>query len=116
MTNSEKGALPTDPSNYKWRKRPVVIDAVQITAADYNGSSWDGSPFKLDFGCPEWLGMALQDGTLNVHPSDTDYAMWAIKTLEGTMVAGPGDWLIRGVKGELYFCKPDIFEATYESA
>jgi hypothetical protein len=37
-----------------------------------------------------------------------------IKTLEGTMVANPGDWIIRGVKGELYPCKPDIFEATYE--
>lgn len=39
-----------------------------------------------------------------------------IKTLEGTMHASPGDWIIRGVKGELYPCKPDIFEATYEPA
>lgn len=39
-----------------------------------------------------------------------------IETLEGTMRAEPGDWIIRGVKGEFYPCKPDIFEATYETA
>ena len=39
-----------------------------------------------------------------------------IHTLEGTMTAGVGDWIIRGVKGELYPCKPDIFDATYEKA
>jgi hypothetical protein len=37
-----------------------------------------------------------------------------IPTLEGVVVASPGDWIIRGVKGEFYPCKPDIFEATYE--
>lgn len=37
-----------------------------------------------------------------------------IETLEGTMTANPGDWIITGVKGEQYPCKPDIFEATYE--
>ena len=37
-----------------------------------------------------------------------------IQTLEGVMKASPGDWIIRGVKGELYPCKPDVFEATYE--
>jgi hypothetical protein len=40
----------------------------------------------------------------------------AIETLEGTMLAMPGDWIITGVKGERYPCKPDIFEATYEPA
>ena len=39
-----------------------------------------------------------------------------ITTLEGVMRADNGDWIIRGVKGELYPCKPDIFEATYEPA
>ena len=38
----------------------------------------------------------------------------AISTLEGIMLANPGDWIITGVKGELYPCKPDIFAATYE--
>ena len=101
----------------RWRKRPVVIEAVRVTAADYNGRTWDGSPFALPGGeLPKWLGTALQDGTLNVHPSDTKYAMWAIRTPEGTMIAGPGDWIICGVQGELYPCKPDTFEASYEPA
>lgn len=39
----------------------------------------------------------------------------AIETLEGTMYASPGDWIITGIKGERYPCKPDIFEATYEA-
>jgi hypothetical protein len=39
-----------------------------------------------------------------------------IDTLEGRMTFGPGDWIIKGVKGELYPCKPDIFDATYEEA
>lgn len=101
----------------RWRKKPVVIEAVQVTAADYNGHTWDGEPFLLNgTTVPEWLGMALQDGTLKVKPSDRDYALWAIETREGVMVAEPGDWIIRGIKGELYPCKPDIFEATYEPA
>jgi len=56
----------------KYRKKPVVIDAVQTQE-------------RVE-----------------------------IVTLEGTMVANPGDWIITGVKGERYPCKPDIFEATYE--
>ena len=39
---------------------------------------------------------------------------WCIKTLEGEMVISPNDWIIKGVKGELYPCKPDVFEQTYE--
>jgi hypothetical protein len=37
-----------------------------------------------------------------------------LQTLEGTMAANPGDWIIRGIKNEFYSCRPDIFEATYE--
>ena len=37
-----------------------------------------------------------------------------IPTLEGTMIASPGDWIIKGVKGEFYPCKPDVFDITYE--
>jgi hypothetical protein len=53
-------------------------------------------------GCNDWA--AEQNGTVT------------ITTLEGVMRADPGDWIIRGVKGEFYPCKPDIFEATYEPA
>jgi hypothetical protein len=101
----------------KFRKKPVVIEAVQIKAPDFNGSSFDGYPFSDD---PDWLKQALADGTISIYPDDRDYALWQIKTLEdgpngaAKHIAEPGDWIIRGIKAELYFCKPDIFAATYE--
>lgn len=50
---------------------------------------------------------------IEAYQTDTEVV---IQTLEGTMRANPGDWIITGVKGEKYPCKPDIFEATYERA
>lgn len=97
----------------RYRKKPVIIEAVQVAAAVYNGKTWNGSPFKCDV-LPQWLQEAFTNGTIAVHPSDRDYALLAVKAREGTMLAEPGDWIIRGVKGELYPCKADIFEATYE--
>jgi hypothetical protein len=97
----------------RYRKKPVVIEAVQVAAADYSGNAWNGSLFKCDV-LPQWLEDAFTNGTIAVHPSDQDCALLAIKALEGTMIAQPGDWIIRGVAGELYPCKPNIFEATYE--
>jgi hypothetical protein len=96
----------------RYRKKPVVIEAVQVVAAVYNGKTWNGSPFKCDV-LPQWLEDAFTNGTIAVHPSNRNYALLAIKAPEGTMVAEPGDWIIRGVKGELYPCKPDVFETTY---
>lgn len=102
----------------KYRKKPVVIEAVKVTSADFNGTDWDGSPFS-DF--PDWLQIAVQMGyVVPVTPNHTDYAEWEIKTLEDghdgrvKHIATAGDYIIRGVKGELYPCKPDIFEMTYE--
>lgn len=77
----------------KFRKKPVVIEAVQ----------YDGT-FPLDF-----LGDAEHVQALGVGDGIE------IHTLEGVMTASVGDWIIRGVQGELYPCKPDIFEATYEA-
>ena len=99
----------------KFRKKPVVIEAVKVTAADYNPAienPWDGCPFSE---VTAWLEAAIEDNILVPHNrGSTDYASWDIKTAEGTMTAGPGEWIIRGIKGELYPCKPDIFAATYE--
>lgn len=81
----------------EYRKKPVVIEAYCATT---------------DSVFPEWLADAIEAGTVHVEPSGPIY----ITTLEGTMRADYGDWIIRGVKGELYPCKPDIFEATYEPA
>jgi hypothetical protein len=85
----------------RYRKKPVEIDAIQLTATNLAAV----------------LGF-ISDGpdiTVNVH-SNTNGPRIDIPTLEGTMTAHTGDWIIRGVQGELYPCKPDVFEATYEPA
>ncbi len=82
----------------KFRKRPVVIEAVQWTG----GSNIEVAGF---LGSNEW---SHQPAT-NTEPEHL-----TIKTLEGNITASIGDWIIRGVKGEFYPCKPDIFEQTYE--
>lgn len=76
----------------KFRKKPVVIEAFR---------------FLIDE-VPQWWS-----DSLNVK-IDVLHHEAVIETLEGTMRASLGDWIIKGVKGELYPCKPDIFEATYE--
>jgi len=62
-------------------------EAVRITAADYNGKDWDGSPFST---IPEWLKEAIEQGIVSVEPSSTDYALWRV-----VMVLGPGDQIVR---------------------
>lgn len=86
-----------------YRKKPVVIEAMR----------WDGSLKSTD-DVTYWCGGQYD---YEVKSSDhTDKAEWiAIPTLEGVMRASVGDWIIRGVQGEFYPCKPDIFEATYEA-
>lgn len=76
----------------KYRKKPVVIEAVQFTRVN--------DPEVKDF--------------LKVDDWYYSHNMIHIPTLEGTMEASIGDWIIKGVQGEFYPCKPDIFEATYE--
>lgn len=88
----------------KYRKKPIVIEAVQ-----YNGQ---GNLHPRYHGqVPDWMWDGFKRGVL-VASNGTDPLI--VQTLEGSMVIAPGDWLIRGIKGELYPCKPDIFEATYE--
>lgn len=77
----------------QYRKKPVVIEAVL----------WDGNLMTVE--------PLLSYG--QVEQELGDYAL-LIPTLEGTMRAEVGDWIIKGIKGELYPCKPDIFAATYE--
>ena len=78
----------------KFRKKPVVIDAVQFRMGEE----------------PSELASDVVTGRIRY----TEDGMALIDTLEGSMIARSGDWIIRGVKGELYPCKPDIFAATYE--
>ena len=84
----------------KYRKRPVVIEAVQV--------SIDNTDEVGDF-----FGHTKGDRKFGWHTTPQPH--WAIVTLEGTMSARVGDWIIRGVAGEFYPCKPDIFEETYEA-
>lgn len=81
----------------KFRKRPVVIEAVQY--GPYTAPTVELTDFLMDGSRP----MTVGDDGITIH------------TLEGDMLAAPGDWIIKGVNGELYPCKPDIFEKTYEA-
>jgi hypothetical protein len=72
----------------QYRKRPVVIEAVQAVAGH----------------------MSDLPGVYR----NCDLQAWVIRTLEGEMIVTPGDWVITGVKGERYPCKPDIFALTYD--
>ena len=64
---------------------------VRVTAADYNGQSWDGSPFNH---VPKWLEMALRQGAITIKEDDRDYALWAVETPSGTKIAEPGDDIV----------------------
>lgn len=73
--------------------------AVRVTAADFNGHDWDGSPFSSG---PDWLIAAAQDRSLVPHTrGSTDYTQWDVTTLRGVINAGPGDWIIRRERGDL---------------
>lgn len=82
----------------KYRKKPVVIEATQLI--DNNFRSLDTIPLS---DCKNW-----KTGT------DEEGFFVSIPTLEGDMKARNNDWIIKGIKGEYYPCKPDIFEKTYD--
>ena len=94
----------------KFRKKPVIIEAIQFTEE----CAWK-SFLDKEFIWPEKKRFHAS-GDYNPD-NKTIYRAWvSIETLEGTMQADLGDWIICGVKGEFYPCKPDIFAATYEPA
>ena len=82
----------------KYRKKPVVIEAVQWNGANHliTETFMKGSGATIDY-------------------SQSKLGVIQIPTLEGVMTAQTGDWIIKGIQGEFYPCKPDIFEATYEA-
>ncbi len=85
----------------KFRKKPVVIDAIQFTGLNRE---------KIE----KFVGEPLTYQILDTNTNNVDLEALHIKTLEGTHLAKPNDWIIRGVKGEFYPCKPDIFKETYD--
>jgi hypothetical protein len=87
----------------KFRKKPVVIEAFR---------------FYVD-PMPDWFMDKVSSLDVILHNCnylryEIDEAYCEIQTLEGTMVGNGGDYIIKGVQGEIYPCKPDIFKATYE--
>ena len=87
----------------KYRKKPVVIEATK----------WDGALQTLRL--LQSMGMKTMSYAASTHRPDGICEL-RIQTLEGSHDADIGDWIITGVKGEFYPCKPDIFELTYETA
>jgi hypothetical protein len=81
-----------------YRKKPVEVAAIQ-----YNGFNAD----EID----AFVGQKLRRSIIDTAPP---VIRLVIPTLEGDHIASPGDWIIKGVKGEFYPCKPDIFELTYD--
>ena len=80
----------------KYRKKPVEIEAMQLNTHNVREvAKWCGADLGHTFGSTE-------PDALDIH------------TLEGTMVAHIGDYIIRGVQGEFYPCRPDVFAVTYE--
>lgn len=82
----------------KFRKKPIVIEAIK----------WNGYLEHIIY--PDWFENGFsQNGCMHSQGNEIK-----IDTLEGIMTVSPGDYIICGIKGEIYPCKPDIFEATYE--
>ena len=92
----------------KYRKKPVIVDAFRMGIDNI----------------PDWFMDKVTDKIIilksdkpidNTDPFDHNYKTWCeIETLEGIMTGNYGDYIIKGVNGEVYPCKPDIFEKTYE--
>jgi len=85
-----------------YRKKPVVIETFK----------WTGGHDQTED--PEWIVNAIKDGIVRFENQGTEDVAMLIDTLEGTHKANQGDYIIKGIAGELYPCKPDIFEKTYE--
>lgn len=87
----------------KYVKKPVTIEAFQLNDRGLVSEDWF------------WDAVSQNNIIIHNFGKYNDETAWCeIKTLEGTMTAKTGDYIIKGVKGEIYPCKPDIFEETYE--
>lgn len=94
------------PGPRPFRKKPVTIEAMP-----YDGSRQSAEAVR------EWITTSTDDEHSATFTVDGDTVTeFGIETLEGRLTASPGDWIIRGVVGEFYACKPDVFADTYEPA
>ena len=88
--------------NNEIQKKPVIIEAFK----------WTGGADQVED--PQWIIDAIENNIVWFDGENTPNPIMFIETLEGTHRANVGDYIIKGVKGELYPCKSDIFEMTYE--
>ena len=94
----------------KYRKKPIVIEAFRMGIDPR--PDWFQSEVTKNRIITHLTNDEIDDG----NPWNHKKACCTIKTLEGDMIGNYGDYIIQGVRGEIYPCKPDIFEATYEAA
>jgi len=87
----------------KYRKKPVIIDAIK----------WDGTITGMDN--IKSVFAEIHDAIVSCNRETGTMFHWHIRTLEGKHIVSKGDFIIKGVNGEFYTCKPDIFEKTYEA-
>ncbi len=85
-----------------YRKKPVLIEAFQ----------WTGDAQQEED--PEWIIPFIRDGRVFFRNSSSPDVKLVIRTLEGDMTADRGDFIVKGIKGEIYPCKPDIFAGSYD--
>ena len=97
----------------KYRKKPMVVEALQLKWSTWQEMCDFIGVGKLSDGKPEGCYLGPDNKPREGHEMDDKIGI-LIPTLEGVMIGAENDWIIKGIKGEFYPCKPDIFEATYE--
>lgn len=97
----------------EYRKKPVVIEAMRVHAYT---ELLDPATWNANEGGEVWRWVNSNGGAIRCAQTDPGPAYGVISTIAGEMRADIGDWIIKGVQGEFYPCKPDIFAATYESS
>lgn len=101
----KKGKTKLKTNSYKYVKKPVIIEAFK-----YKGNLIDNDKYCV----PSWAIEAYENGTLYYKEADDSSLELFVKTLEGDMLCEVGCYIIQGVEGEIYPCRSDIFDKTYE--
>ena len=93
-----------------YRKRPITIEAVQFLGCDENEHGDHMTRFAT--AAPDWLRDEMEDQT--IMPSGLFSDTLDVMTLTGKLTAKPGDWILKGIEGEIYVCPDSIFSASYD--
>lgn len=101
----KKGKLNLKTNSYKYIKKPIIIEAFK-----YEGDLSANGKYCV----PSWAIEAYENGTLYYKEADDSSSELFVKTLEGDMLCEVGCYIIQGVEGEIYPCRSDIFDKTYE--